>query len=310
MGASSLCHTQVMMRPSAPSVTRRYAWLRLPYLLYSVILYCQTMVQMGSLCRRSATASVLERCMSPSRLRSHTYRSPLNVPPAMSAGWSGWKAQAMRQLSTSMRVSGFDWSRALRATFQVARAPRSVHQPTTSYLPYAAATVLPDALHDTHVTTSFLGLCSSLARWPVPRGWPPRGSMADREPSWGKAVSSNRQVGGSCSSSATLTNESSTSCSSTALVISVDSRPSTLDTKSDSPACDALECFGAAWSAESVWVAMIRLSVVWSPTEYISSWSVIIPVLLLCGMEACHVDCKLIKDSRGLASEKSKPLSS
>lgn len=37
------------------------------------------------LCLMSLSASVLPRCMSPSRLRSQMYTSPLNVPPAMSA---------------------------------------------------------------------------------------------------------------------------------------------------------------------------------------------------------------------------------
>ena len=37
------------------------------------------------LCLISLSASVLPRCMSPSRLRSQMYTSPLNVPPAMSA---------------------------------------------------------------------------------------------------------------------------------------------------------------------------------------------------------------------------------
>lgn len=47
-GMASLCQIHTSTRPSAPSVTRRYACDLLPYFPASVRLYCQWMEQMGS----------------------------------------------------------------------------------------------------------------------------------------------------------------------------------------------------------------------------------------------------------------------
>lgn len=61
--------------------------------------------------------------------------SPLKVPPAIMAGFLGWNAKHIRQLGSSMVVSGFSSLTFRRSKFQVHRAVLCVHQLSCSNWP-------------------------------------------------------------------------------------------------------------------------------------------------------------------------------
>lgn len=66
---------------------------------------------------------------------NRVYSSPVYVPPAMRAGFVGWKAVHIRQLDTSNAVSGLFSSKFLLSKFHVHSDVLWVHQSSWSYLP-------------------------------------------------------------------------------------------------------------------------------------------------------------------------------
>mmetsp|Transcript_22516 Transcript_22516/g.67043 ORF Transcript_22516/g.67043 Transcript_22516/m.67043 type:complete len:234 (-) Transcript_22516:584-1285(-) len=212
------------------------------------MLYCHLIDTSGSRWRRSVSASLLARCMSPSWLRSHTYRSPLKVPPAIRAGCSGWNAQLMRQLSTSMLTSALVGLIVSRPKFQVASTPRSSHHPGISWRPYDAATDCPVQLHERHVTTSFLWAAAALDL--------PRASV-----SVPKGISSCRQSAGTCTPSTTRVSGSRISCSSSTCFISSCTISRTLAIKPSKPTALTL-CLTCS-SSFPVCTALLSRLVVW-----------------------------------------------